>query len=235
MHVPYISGRHEETAFFSEIEQIEKLFADGDLLYVTYNNQRIAGVLLDYQNEMATLRYIGVLNNNADYLKKGCIGATYYFAIKHAIAQGYNRFNFGGSSPFLNDGLTYFKLSFKPFIMENTYLEDHYVRMMFPAKTSAFVPFTLNNGFIYEQRNREWNRLIFVEPEEFRDLKRIRSRLKSLQCKGIHRTEFCTVGGDQAASEIAALLRSDEAQGLPEEFRDSAVITLSLSTAGSED
>lgn len=226
MHVPYIAGRHEETAFFSNPDQIEKLFARGELLYVTSENKRIAGVILDYENDMASIRYIGVLDNNSEYIRKGCIGATYYFAIKRALERGCNRFNFGGSSPFLNDGLTYFKLSFKPFIMENTYLEDHHVRMMFPANKPALVPFCRNNGFIYEKSSREWVRVIFLEASELLHRKKLKSRLKAIECKGILHTEFYIVGEEEAALDLEALLRSDDAYAIPAEFRDASVLRL---------
>ena len=122
MHIPYISGRHNKTALFSSNIEIEKVFAESELLLISQNGTRISGVLLNCSRDRAGIYYIGVKDNNLDYMKQGAVAALYYFGIERTVQKGLPNFNMGDSNPFLNDGLSYFKLTMKPFITQTTYL-----------------------------------------------------------------------------------------------------------------
>lgn len=210
MHIPYIQGRHTNTAFFSPRQVIQKVFTHSTILFIVHNGMRIAGVLLELQNNTANLRYIGIKNNNPEYLRLGCIGALYFFAIKQAIDQKIECFNFGGSNPFLNDGLSYFKLSFKPYVMKNTYLSEHLIKLIPRGKSQHLSNYFYKNPFIYLDKNSKFVKIVFLKSCDFDKPKEIASFLKAIQCENIYETRLYIDGEIEKVKTFVKECRLDD-------------------------
>ena len=188
MHLPFIGGRHGDSAFYSSRENIHKVFTKSDLIYITQDGNRIAGVMLHYENGMATLRYSGVKDNRPEYYRSGCVGCFYYYGLQLAIEKAMPCFNFGGSSPFLTDNITYFKLSFKPYVMENTYLDNHFVKMMFRKQDLALTRFLRSHPFISLPHKNRFERHVFANAAAIGSAGEFEELFKKIQCDNVTAT-----------------------------------------------
>src|SRR5688500_4734788 len=128
MHIPYVTGQHQQNAYIPKWETINKMYQSSDMVFISRAGEDIAGMMLHYRNNNASLHYPGVKHNKIEYLKTGCVGALYYFCILRSIDKGMKALHLGGTSPFLTDSLTFFKLSFRPGVIPNTFLPDFFVK-----------------------------------------------------------------------------------------------------------
>lgn len=194
MHIPFISGRHQEIAFLASKESIHRIFGRSELLFVTRDGERIAGVMLHCENEIASLHYIGVKDNRIEHLKTGCIGALYYFALLRSIEKGMRTLHFGGTSPFLTDSLTFFKLSFRPAAVPNTFIPDHFVKLMVRRKTPAMLDFLQKNPFISVDDQLAFVRNVFVDASRIDSVAGFDDVFRKIGCGNIAATRIHVEG-----------------------------------------
>ncbi len=194
MHVPFISGRHQEVAFLASKESILQIFESSELLYITKDGERIAGVMLHCRNNIGSLHYIGVKDNKVEHLKTGCIGALYYFALLRSIEKGMQSLHFGGTSPFLTDSLTFFKLSFRPSAIQNTFIPDHFVKLMLRRKTPELLNFLQKNPFISIGDKLEFVRNVYVDSRKIESLAAFDDVFKKIACNNVAATRVYVEG-----------------------------------------
>jgi hypothetical protein len=207
MHIPYIQGRHQENAFLPSKAAIGVRFADSEMLFITTEGETIAGIMLHCLNNVASLHYIGVKDNKLEYLKKGCIGAMYYFAILRSIERGMPTLHFGGTSPFLTDSLTFFKLSFRPDVIPNTFLPDYFVKFSLRKKTPQLLDFLQKNPFISVDNKGAYYRNVYLDAARMQSVEDLDEVFKKIPCGNIARTRVY-VQGD--VDHVRALLEAAE-------------------------
>ena len=110
MHLPYIKLRYPERAIIPTYHQFQEACRSAFLLHLHRDDSPVAGILVVLDKDRIALNRLGIKGANIDYLKQGAIGAMYYFSILECQKMGYNELWLGGTYPFLNDGLTKYKI-----------------------------------------------------------------------------------------------------------------------------
>jgi hypothetical protein len=215
MHIPYIKGRHQENAFLPSKDAVRVRFKDSEMLFIKIENETIAGIMLHCLNNVASLHYIGVKDNRLEYLKKGCVGAMYYFAILRSIERGMPTLHFGGTSPFLTDSLTFFKLSFRPHVIANTFLPDYFVNFSLRRKTPQLLAFLRKNPFISTDGKGAYYRNVYLDSTSIQSVNDLDDVFKKIPCGNIARTRIYVQGDPD---HIGSLLKTDE------KYRDTDVL-----------
>jgi len=145
----------------------------------------ISGGLLEYDGEVATLRYLGLKNNDEGYLHMGGMPALYYFAMLHAMDRGSRIFNMGGTNPFLSDGVAFFKLTFKPFVDRISYLNEFPVWLTVRKPSQFLERFFMANPFLVLRRDGNFDQVLLVDNRRDDYLEKLDSLLKKTRCEGV--------------------------------------------------
>lgn len=103
MHVPYIKKRYGDSAYIEDFDTIEKMFKNGELLFIKLNDEYVSAQLTEIDGDKCFLRKNGVLDES--FIEEGALVATYYFAIHRAKDINLKFVDFGQSRPFLSDGV----------------------------------------------------------------------------------------------------------------------------------
>jgi len=103
MYVPYAKRRYADSAQIESFCNIEKIFKNGMLVFVTFDGKRIAASLDQMIGDTYFLRKGGIIDD--DFIKKGVSIASYYFSILRAKEVNAKIVDFGKSRPFLLDGV----------------------------------------------------------------------------------------------------------------------------------
>jgi hypothetical protein len=204
MHQPFILGRHGDSAFLCSRQSIVDVFQKSDLLYITQEGTRIAGIMLQYENGLAALRFSGVKDNRIEYYRSGCIGALYYYGLQHVMEKGIPCFDFGGTSPFLTDNLTYFKLSFKPYVMKTTYLTDVFIKMVCRKQDSTLAHFLQTHPFIAISPQHHFERHIFANTATIESVAEFDELFKNIQCGNLATTLVHVQGDVEKIKNLAS-------------------------------
>ena len=118
------------------------------IYFVIKDGVRIAGLFVQDLEGMPTLRKLGILGGSDEILRMGVISALYYYVLADLKRNNFKRVNVGGTSPFLKDGLTKYKLSHGAKVSEIPYQDSPRLKM-FPLEfSSAVKDFLIANSFI---------------------------------------------------------------------------------------
>lgn len=112
MYLPLIRTRHGNARVYTPPFFVFRwLQMMGYRLVLVKNNRGevITGGYYYANHGMASVRYIGVINGNLDWVRKGAESALYYFFVTHPLDTELRVANFGGARPFFNDGLFWYK------------------------------------------------------------------------------------------------------------------------------
>lgn len=166
MYAPYLAkvhGNNAITTSYNDMKhEFEKRGSSNEILFITKDEEYIAGMLLISQKKQAKLWSIGVKKGNMDYVKDGVIGALVYFSINYLAEKGFKKFDSGVSRPFLKDGVLQFKKKWNQKVSNKRNL-GFLIKIL--SKTSGAKGFLSNNPFIYENKRR-LNGAIFVTNDE---------------------------------------------------------------------
>lgn len=110
MYLPYISKRHGEEALIEDLNIFWKSSPSPILIFIRENGIVVGGSLIKKNGDTLKGIRLGLLDGNDEYMRHGVIGAIYYFCVIEGQKMGCNYLDIGGSRPFLNDGLTKYKL-----------------------------------------------------------------------------------------------------------------------------
>lgn len=107
MHVPYIQKRHRDGRIedFSKLQYYAK--KDGELLLLRKGDQPVGGIFCRVKGETYKLFILGLIDDS--YLKEDAMGALYYYSMVRAREVKARFIDYGGSRPFLFDGLLEYK------------------------------------------------------------------------------------------------------------------------------
>jgi hypothetical protein len=107
---PYITERHGAEAFIEDLSSFWKSSLSPMLIAISENGITIGMALFIRSGDTFNFKRLGLLNGDEEYLRHGVIGAFYYFGIIEGQKMGCKYLDLGGTRPFLNDGLTKYKL-----------------------------------------------------------------------------------------------------------------------------
>ncbi len=111
MVLPMLKNRHEERAFMSRFETLERLYKTGFLVSVSADGEWIASILATTEgNDTLRLANMGWRDGDKKWPKNGIVGAMLEHSYTWAQNNGYRWINLGASNPFANDGPLNFKL-----------------------------------------------------------------------------------------------------------------------------
>jgi hypothetical protein len=163
MYIPYITkvfGKKSEIESYAFMKR--EFRKGGNLLLVKKEKEYIAGILHRYKKNRTKLLILGIKDGDSNYIKDGAIGALYYFSFCYSVEKGYTKIHFGGSRPFLKDGVLRYKKKWNQKIFDEG-------RMGFLIKplsiTEGLKGFFLNNPLIYEDKT-DLNGAIFVAGDQ---------------------------------------------------------------------
>jgi len=110
MYLPYVKSRYNETAIIMSPGEFKALSKTSSVLLIKNEDDFIAGVLMERDRAGFYIKILGIKDGNWEYVQSGAIGAIYYFSILEARKRGDSKLRIGATKPFLNDGLTRFKI-----------------------------------------------------------------------------------------------------------------------------
>jgi hypothetical protein len=105
MHVPHIRRRYGELADLDSYDTMKSFFEKGYVLFVTKNDQPVAGALSVIEGDTMMFRRSGVLDGDESHVKAGAQTALYYFQLRYAVENGIKAVDTMKTAPFLNDGV----------------------------------------------------------------------------------------------------------------------------------
>ena len=111
MYLPFAKARFGGTAYVQPYAAVfEKPGAASELYMLRENGRKVAGMVMLFDAGGPALGFFGVLDGRVDMLRRGALGAAYYFSIKVLQGRGHARVAIGDSRPFIHDGITRFKI-----------------------------------------------------------------------------------------------------------------------------
>ena len=172
MYVPHINKAHGSSAYINSYKYMKGEFHNCDLLLVTKQGKRIAGVLIAYDKTGARLWSLGIRDSNPEYIKDGAVGALFYFSLCYLRERGFTKVNFGQSRAFLSDGVLQYKKKWSQRIV-GTSRQGFALKVL--SYTGAAKAFLQENPFIFESQGI-LNGAVFVDvdkPLSSKDFKKV--------------------------------------------------------------
>lgn len=105
MFVPHIKKRFGELSVIDSYDEMKEFFLKGRLLFITKDNEAVAGALSHVEDGTLVFRRTGVLDGDETHIEGGAQLALYYFQIKYANEHNLRAVDSMMSTPFLNDGV----------------------------------------------------------------------------------------------------------------------------------
>ena len=197
LYLPYISSAHENRAFIFTYNEMKKDFGKCDLLLIKKENEKIGGILINYENSIPRLWSIGVKDGSADLLKTGVIGALYYFAVEYLKQKGYKKVHFGSSRAFLKDGVLQYKRKWEVKITGST---DRGFMIKPLSSALSIKKFFINNPFIYLDQNR-YIGAIFMESDQLSSKNSFERYYKDYSLRGLSKLDIYLFGENMKSME----------------------------------
>jgi len=231
MHMPFITQRFEETALLPDVRYLERVFSRGGLILIKKgkdaNNEKdteegpdtkkgtdatnetdatngtdtVGAGLFEYLPGMIWMRKVGVRDGDWEYVRQGVIGAVYYFLMTEMEEQGQEKISFGGTRPFLRDGVTSFKSSLNGRLALDSEAPGAVALWLTLRRDSpALRDFLAENPFIYFPEPNEPRRAIFVRGESDDWREALPETLHATECPGLKGTTVFVLGQTDGGS-----------------------------------
>jgi hypothetical protein len=195
MHVPYISRRFGAQAMLRGLDNHRRIFeGNGGLLFVEWKGQYIAGVFYQADGETFDFHVVGVKDGDFCHVERGGLTALFYFTIVQARELGCQQIHFGGTRPFLDDGVFQHKKRWGMRIERHEHV-FHDFKLKVCNLSPAVLAFLADNPFVF-RNGKQFSGLVLVDRDvDNRD-----------------------VGGDGAAGADACPLRLEEVHHLHKHY-----------------
>jgi hypothetical protein len=193
MYVPFITKRHGRTAVIEEYEALCNLFRNGDLMFITQEDEQIAGILITYTTEKAWMWIMGTKNGDLEYIQTGAGLAMYYYALKYLCDKGYQKVGMGLSRALLRDGALQYK---KKWGLEITGTDSISYLIKPVMENEAVKSFLINNPFILRNKTG-LSGTVFISADKTIDDKDIDTLFRDYYFQGITNItlyRLCTAG-----------------------------------------
>jgi hypothetical protein len=149
VYLPYISKRHGEEALIEDLNSLWKSAPSPVLMAIRENGIIVAESLIRKSGEDLCFMRLGVLDGNEEYMRHGVIGALYYFGILEGQKIGCKYFDVGGTRPFLNDGLTKYKMGLGAEFFPDFNIWKEYLWLGLNENSVNAKNFIVNNPFMH--------------------------------------------------------------------------------------
>jgi hypothetical protein len=150
---PYMNKRHGEEAFIEDLNVMWKE-SENPLLMAIREEGIIVGMLfLKKSGDLLHLMRLGLLDGNKELLNHGVIGAMYYFGILEGQKMGCKWVDFGGTRPFLTDGLTKYKVGWGGEFVRDLSPTKEYLWFGLNEKSSMAKAFIHCNPFMFVDKD----------------------------------------------------------------------------------
>ena len=118
MYLPTVMSSHGRAALpTSQSKRLQQIKSGTmELIQVMRDGQFIAGVTIDYRENVPALRDGGVLDGSREIRNIAAITATYLFAMDYLASKGYPKVGIGLSRSFLDDGVLNYKRKYRPVV-----------------------------------------------------------------------------------------------------------------------
>lgn len=152
-YVPSTEDRHKDLAEVQSYDYLKAVFKRGGLLFL-HNGAKPLGAVLFIVDSFGVFHFFvwGVLKGEEKHLSDAVGHALYYFSITWASEQGLKEYNFGGSRPFLNDGILQYKKKWGACVQDNPWLTSVVGLKINNIESAGVRSFLENNSFITVER-----------------------------------------------------------------------------------
>lgn len=183
MYIPFSRARHGAMAFIKSRHDLRRRLRTGGIIWITWNNRPLAGMLFEPKNATLDLQAIGLATGELPLNKRGIMAALYYYSIAHARQLKCAEADFRGVRPSLHDGLLRYKRKWGNILYDKT---DTYYDLLvrWNVVNGVVKNFLSHTGLIF----REEGRLSAIHADESQ------SR-QSLWIGGLHRLYLLTESG----------------------------------------
>lgn len=153
MYVPYILSTYGAKAFMMSREAMIASAAKSEIFFIKMEGRRVAGQLLVYENGGVRAWSLGVLNGDRGFVEMGAIKAMHFHLLAYLAEQGFRTVHFGGSRPFLRDGV----LKYKKYLgLRVTDDSPRSFAVRLPFGLPAVMGFLRGNPFIHKLDGSYW-------------------------------------------------------------------------------
>jgi hypothetical protein len=204
MFIPFIGKRHGESAVICDYEYfLNKFRKKGSMLnFILKDGIPVAGSLTELIGRKLRLTGLGIIDGREDIMRMGVIGAIYYFELQNAVDSGMPSINVGGTSPFLTDGLTKYKLSLGAQATDIKYFIDLTLWFTLLKDSDLLRNRLKDNPFIQRIKNNLF-RVIFINPLEYEEKAEFIRLLRRTDCNNLKGTKiFCFSDPDKITGWI---------------------------------
>jgi hypothetical protein len=153
MYLPYVVNAYGDMAFPMSREAMMASAAKSEIFFVKMEGRRVAGQLLVYENGGVRAWSLGVLDGDRSFVDIGVVKAMHFHLLTYLAEQGFRTVHFGGSRPFLRDGVLKYKRHL------GLCLIDHSPRsfaVTVPFGSVAATAFLCGNPFVQEINGEYW-------------------------------------------------------------------------------
>ncbi len=190
MYVPYVTNVFGEMSAQIDFSELAPCIPNSMLMLVKKDGEYVAGQVLTFEGDRARGWFGGVKNGDREWVRCGVKAAMYVFIFEELAKQGVAFYDFGGSRPFLNDGVMQFKKKWG-MALNGAHSDGFYFRII--HDTSGVRAFLKNNPFVYQNTNGDLVGTIFVDTPE--DQKIDSGQLKVNSFNGLSALEVYRFGG----------------------------------------
>jgi hypothetical protein len=153
MYLPYVVRAYGDMAFVMSREAMMASAAKSEIFFVKMEGRRVAGQLLVYEKSGVRAWSLGVLDGDRSLVDIGVVKAMHFFLLTHLAENGFQMVHFGGSRPFLHDGVLRYK---KHLGLRLTDDSPRSFAIRLPAQFAGAVGFLRGNPFIHKSGGMYW-------------------------------------------------------------------------------
>jgi hypothetical protein len=174
MFIPLVKKQHGDHAYIDTYDEMLPFFLNGFLLLVMDRDHAIAGGLCIQESNTLLFRRLGVLNADAEYIKKGAQSALYYFIISFANRNDFRMVDLMWSRPFPADSIYKHKREWGAAVYPSSESES-WVYFFILHHSDKIVEFFESNPTIIHTTDRlasitGWHGPVPLTPEDVKDL-----------------------------------------------------------------
>jgi hypothetical protein len=148
MYVPRILERHKQDAKLVSFEECLRLSQMGGLMLLMLDGEVISGVIYVPKGDVLYIPLIGINFTHQSSKKIAGIAST-YFLIRWAKEQGFSLIDYGGTKPFLKDGVFIYKRQWGMSVKPMKTPEARICAIKFCNFNDAVKEFLQNNPFVF--------------------------------------------------------------------------------------
>ena len=165
---PFIQKRHKDEALLVNYVDIFTDLFSHRLMRIKYADQVIAGGVVNFRNPQPSLAFFGVRDGLYDLVKKGALGAIYYFMVIEMKKEGFSSLYLGGSPPFLTNGVTRHKTNRLATIDKiRPYNSNDLISCFLLRDTEGLRDFLTASPFLYVNQNAELVGSVWIYPGKY--------------------------------------------------------------------